>query len=208
MKTPTFPLRRTLQWAVGASLLLLVSGCVFGPEVDPIVEVDHPPFIDPNAIVPNPMEESLVSFNLALSERERRFQAQAVYDFDVDDTLTYAWVIRIGNGTPISLPVADRYTMRVSDVQNVLFATRHETNPLPFDPCRYADVREGRVNFGSIQVVIYDRIESIPAPGFTQENFTIYWTWPMEFTGQCPICSSSMDCFQDEICQEGVCVAN
>lgn len=193
-----------------ATLVALSTSCVFGPEVIEVVTVDHPPFIDPSAIMPSPMEESLVSFNLALSARERRFQAQAVYDFDVNETLTYAWVIRIGNGTPISLPAAnqDRYVMRVSDTQNLPYALRFETNPLVLDPCRYPDVRDGLANFGTVQVIIYDRIESNPPPELGQENYTIPWTWPLEFTGQCPTCSTNNDCFEDEFCQGGVCVAN
>lgn len=206
---PLASLRALRQTLPGVLLTVLASACVFGPDVEGLVKIDHPPFIDPNAIVPSPTDEALVSFNLSLAARTRPFQAQGVYDYDAGDVLTHAWVVRMGNGTPISWPPVNQplLTMGISQNQNIAFATRYESASLPFDPCTYPDVRDGLADFGTIQLIVYDRIESVPRTDFTQEYYTAIWTWPLEFTGQCPICSSPVDCFEGEICQGGVCVA-
>lgn len=204
-------IRRATPPALAActATVWLASGCIFAPEAIGIVEVDHPPYIDPASVVPNPTDEPSVSFNLAVTDRRRQFQIKGVYDWDADDVLTHAFVIRIGTGAPISIPAASdlRPRLRESETQNMDFARRYETNALSFDPCNYRDVVDGIAQHGTIQVIIYDQINTTPsAPLNERGDYIVRWTWPLEFSGRCPVCAVDVDCFEDEECKGGVCV--
>lgn len=189
--------------------LTLCGGCVFGPDPVGIVTVDHPPYIEPNSVVPNTAGEPSVVFNLSESDRVRQFQILGVYDWDPNEVLTYAYVLRIGTGAQISVPAATeaRPRLRVSAEQPMPYATRYESSQLAFDPCSYRDVVDGVARYGTIQMIIYDAIDTYPAAeGFEREDYTVRWTWPLEFQGQCPLCTTNTQCFEDEVCTGGVCV--
>lgn len=190
-------------------LVTAASACIFGPETVGIVQVDHPPYIDPQTVTPNTSDEPSVIFNLAETDRFRQFQVLGVYDWDPNEVLTYAFVLRIGSGAPISIPAATevRPRMRVSQDQSVQYATRYESAQLSFDPCSYRDVVDGNATHGTIQIVIYDSIDTFPPiEGFESEEYNVRWTWPLEFQGLCPLCTTEAQCFEDERCEGGVCV--
>lgn len=196
-------------WLTSVATLLLASGCIFAPDATGIVTVDHPPYIDPASVVPNPTDEPAVSFNLASTDRRRQFQLKGVYDWDPVDVLTHAFVIRIATGDPISIPAASdlRPRLRESETQNVDYARRYETSVLSFDPCSYRDVVDGVATHGTIQIIVYDQINTSPVPDPNEQSeYSVRWTWPLEFSGRCPVCANDIDCFDDEACQGGVCV--
>lgn len=198
---------RTL--CASAAILVVGNACIFGPETVGIVEVDHPPYIDPQAVSPSTSDEPSVVFNLADPDRSRQFQVLGVYDWDANELLTYAFVLRIGAGQQISIPPATevRPRLRVSQDQTTPYTTRFESSHLSFDPCSYRDVTDGTAKHGSIQIVIYDTIDtSPPLEGFEGEAYIVRWTWPLEFHGLCPLCSNDSQCFDDEQCVGGVCV--
>lgn len=186
----------------------MLSSCVFGPETTGIVNVDRAPYIDPQGVVPNTTNEPSVTFNLAESDRTRQFQVLSVYDWDVNDTLTYAFVLRIGTGDQISIPpaTAPRPEMVISQDQTEAYATRYESSQLSFDPCNYRDVVDGSARYGTLQIVIYDNNDSTPKPPGSSDQRSVYWTWLLEFHGQCPQCTVDEQCFEDEQCVEGLCV--
>lgn len=192
----------------GLWALLFFSSCVFGPETTGIVKVDRAPYIDPQGVVPNTTTEPSVTFNLAESDRTRQFQVLNVYDWDVNDMLTYAFVLRIGTGDQISIPpaTAPRPEMVISSDQTEPYATRYESAQLSFDPCSYRDVIDGSARYGTLQIVIYDTNDSDPMPPNAAEQRSVHWTWLLEFHGQCPLCTDDEQCFEDEQCVEGLCV--
>lgn len=185
-----------------------MHACVFGPETTGIVNVDRAPYIDPQGVVPNTTDEPSVSFNLAESDRTRQFQLLNVYDWDVNDSLTYAFVLRIGTGDQVSIPpaTAPRPEMIPSSDQSEPYATRYESSQLSFDPCNYRDVVDESARYGTLQIVIYDTNDSTPMPPEAAEERTVRWTWLLEFHGQCPLCTNDGECFEDEQCVEGLCV--
>lgn len=199
--------RKNLWWFIPL-LFLSMGSCVLGPEVEGVVDVDHPPHIDPQGVVPNTTSEPSVTFNLAESDRTRQFQVLNVYDWNINDTLTYAFVLRIGTGDQISIPpaTAPRPQMAVSSDQSEPYATRYESSQLGVDPCNYRDVLDGSARYGTLQIVIYDNNDSQPFSPDAPEQRTVQWTWLLEFYGQCPLCTTDTDCFNDEQCTEGLCV--
>lgn len=199
--------RMTLWWFI-PMLILGMSACVFGPETEGIVDLDRPPYIDPQGVVPSTTTEPSVTFNLNESDRTRQFQVLTVYDWDMNDTLTYAFVLRVGTGDQISIPpaTAPRPQMAISSDQNEPYATRYESSQLSFDPCTYRDVLDGSARYGTIQIVIYDTNDTTPFPEDADDQRSVYWTWLLEFHGQCPMCTDDEQCFEDEQCVEGLCV--
>lgn len=209
--TERYLLRALRSVLVGAWTLGTLLSCVFGPEPVGIVNVDHPPYIDPEAVLPKLSEEPAVVFNLSESDRSRSFQVLGVYDWDPGDVLTYAFVLRIGTDVLISIPDASvsRLRLRVSSDQTTPYATRYESSQLTLDPCTYRDVVDGIARHGSVQIVVYDTIDTTPSiEGFEGQEYSVRWTWPLEFQGQCPLCADDSQCFEDERCVGGVCTPN
>lgn len=202
-------IRGTTTIITSAMIICLLHACVFGPEVHGIVHVDHSPYIDPQDTVPNTENNPSVIFDLAETDRTQQFQLLGVYDWDERETLTYAFVLRIGSGDQISIPPAttSRPSLNVSSVQPIPYATRYQSSQLNFDPCTYRDVLEGRAKYGTLQIVVYDENNSVPSYEDDWDQYITRWTWLLEFHGQCPLCADDNQCFDNEICVEGLCIA-
>ena len=171
------------------ALCLAVVGCVFGPDVNPVIQLDLPPFIEPTGVRPNPEQEPVVAFNLADEERARSFQANAIYDININDRLTHAFVIQIGDFSTISVPPANlpRFETVLSANQDQPLFSRYESQILTFDPCGFGEIAAGLATSGTIQLIVYDRIPENQRTDPSIEEYTVRWVWPVTFSGQCPI---------------------
>lgn len=177
--------RRASAAAACISLLLCLgtTGCIFGPDIDPIIILDTPPFIEEVQPLPPP-DGSKLTFNLITANTGRAFRASRVLDFDLPDSLGMSaqFTVFIGENPAIRDSVLALELQTVQDDETRLL---YSTPSFSFVPCDYPDIASG-ARTGSILLEITDPILPEFQADAGRASWKVEYRWLLRFEGECP----------------------
>ncbi len=165
---------------------LTLCGCIWSPKPEQAVQLDTPPFIDPDFVVPAIGTTQTV--NLQDTEgRQLTFSANRIFDWDRDDNIEYVWVFDFGNGTPITRPAGGQTNIALGTTAAAdASRTSFRTDPIDFDPCDFDAVLAGLTESATIELILLDEIpQEQRADEGERSEWQVSAQWTVRFEGQC-----------------------